>query len=52
MNNMKILYEEMMERMKYLESVEKKSSVTDGRIAELQLAIVRVQQILLSEINK
>ena len=44
------LYEELQERMKELES-RKQSKITEGRILELQLVIVRVQQILLDSLN-
>lgn len=44
------LYQELQDRMKELES-RKKSKITECRIAELQLVIIRVQQILLDSIN-
>ena len=44
------LYKELQERMKELES-RKQSKITEGRIAELQLVIIRVQQILLDSLN-
>ena len=44
------LYKELQERMKELES-RKQSKITEGRILELQLVIVRVQQILLDSLN-
>ena len=48
---MKELLDEMNERLNYLESLEK-TDINDGRIAELLLAIVRVQQILLKDLKK
>lgn len=47
----KELYRDLQERMKVLEG-RKQSRVTEGRIAELQLIIIRVQQILIESINK
>lgn len=44
------LYKELQERMKELES-RKQTKITEGRIAELQLVIIRVQQILLDSLN-
>jgi hypothetical protein len=44
------LYKELQERMKELER-RKQSKITEGRIAELQLVIIRVQQILLDSLN-
>lgn len=43
-------YKEMYERMKILEN-KKESEITQGRINELQLIIVRVQQLLLETLN-
>jgi hypothetical protein len=40
------LYKELLERMKVLED-RKQSRITEGRIAELQLVIIKIQQILL-----
>jgi hypothetical protein len=48
---MEVLYKEMLERLEELET-RKKNKMNLGRISELQLAIVRVQQILLSNIPK
>jgi hypothetical protein len=48
---MKALYKEMQERLAYLESLGN-SVENDYRIVELQLAIVRVQQIMLDNLNK
>lgn len=47
---MEKFYKELLERMEVLEK-EKKTDINDGRILELQLAIVRVQQILLANIQ-
>lgn len=47
---MNIFYKELLERMEVLEN-EDKTDINDGRILELQLAIVRVQQILLADID-
>jgi hypothetical protein len=47
---MEELYKELQERMKELEG-SKKSKITDGRIAELKLVIIRVQRILLDSLN-
>ena len=44
------LYKELQGRMKELES-RKPSKITEGRIAELQLVIVRVQRLLLDSLN-
>jgi len=44
------LYKELQERMKDLEN-RKQSKITEGRILELQLVIIRVQQIILNSIN-
>lgn len=46
--NMDELYKELQERMKVLEN-KKQSDITEGRIAELQLIIVRIQQILFTK---
>jgi hypothetical protein len=43
---MKELYSELLERLKHLESKEK-TNINDGRIAELQLIIVRIQQMMI-----
>lgn len=43
------LYKELLERMTNLEN-RKQSKITEGRILELQLVIVRVQQIILNSI--
>lgn len=45
---MKSLYNELLERMKFLEN---ETEINESRIAELQLIIIRVQQILLSELK-
>lgn len=47
-NNLQILYEELLEREKWL-GKEPASDVINGRIAELGLVIIRVQQLLLKE---
>ena len=44
------LYSELLQRLEYLESL-KKSDSNDGRILELQLVIIRVQQLLISDIK-
>lgn len=44
-------YNELLEREKELNS-RPKTEITEGRISELQLMIVRVQQLLLERINK
>lgn len=46
MEELKILYKELQERQKHLES-RKKTKITEGRIAENLLTIVRVQQLLI-----
>ena len=46
MEELKILYKELQERQEHLES-RKKTKITEGRIAENLLAIVRVQQLLI-----
>jgi len=52
---MKELYEELMVRLKYLEShdarVEMSENELEIRKSEITLAIVRVQQLLLSSIT-
>lgn len=48
---MENFYKELLERLKYLETLEKNKDNL-SRIAELNLTIVRVQQILLSELPK
>ena len=48
---MELLYKELQERMKVLEG-RKQTKITLGRISELQLIIVRVQQILLNSLNE
>lgn len=48
---MKEFYNELKERLKVLEN-QKSTTITDGRISELLLVIVRVQQILLENIGK
>lgn len=52
---MKELYNELKERLTQLEenycNIDDKTTITDGRIAELQLVILRVQQILLNNPN-
>ncbi len=47
---MKALYKEMLTRMDYLEAQEKTKEI-EWRIKELTLSIVRVQQLLLTNIN-
>lgn len=55
---MKQLYEELKARMKFLEeqsaieNTPTSSAILAGREAELQLCIIRVQQILLKKIKK
>jgi len=46
MEELNILYKELQERQKYLES-QKKTKITEGRIAENLLTIVRIQQLLI-----
>ena len=48
---MKELYKELLERLKVLEE-RKQTSITEGRIAELMLVIIRVQQLLLPFVAK
>lgn len=48
---MEELYKDLQDRLKELES-RKKSKITEGRIAELLLIIIRVQNIMLKSINK
>lgn len=50
MSELKILYEETMERLEWLES-ESKSDVINGRILELNNIIIRIQQMLISNIK-
>jgi len=45
-NQMEILYKEMQDRLKYLETQEQTEEIK-WRIQEITLAIVRVQQLLL-----
>lgn len=55
---MRDLYNELKERLSELESIKSKNSgmlgyqnqVIDARIAELNLVIIRVQQIIINEI--
>jgi len=49
-NNLEILYKELLEREKVL-GQEPASDVINGRIAELSLVIIRVQQLLLKDIG-
>ncbi len=44
------LYNEMLERLKYLETQEQTNEIK-YRLAEINLSIVRVQQLLLKDIN-
>ncbi len=46
MEELELLYKELQERQKYLES-RKKTKTTEGRIAENILTMVRVQQLLI-----
>jgi hypothetical protein len=46
MKELKILYKELQERQEHLES-KKKTKITEGRIAENLLTIIRVQQLLI-----
>ena len=48
--NMNELYKEMMERLKFPESL-KKSQIIEGRILELSNCIVRIQQMLIKDIK-
>lgn len=48
---MKELYEEMLGRLEYLEGIESPNDFDKGRISEIKLAIVRVQQILLENVK-
>lgn len=48
---MKDFYKEIQERMKVLEA-EKSTPEIEGRKAEMQLVIIRVQQILLKDVGK
>ncbi len=47
---MKILYLELLEREKWLKEQEQ-TSETRSRLSELSLAIMRVQELLLNELN-
>ena len=49
MNDLKILYDEMIEREAELNKLPP-SPIIDGRILELQLCIIRVQQLLLDKL--
>ena len=51
MIKMRELYREMMERLEFLES-QPQSQIIDGRILELNNCILRVQQMLISDIKK
>lgn len=46
MEELELLYKELQERQKHLES-RKKTKTTEGRIAENLLTMVRVQQLLI-----
>ena len=46
MEELNILYKELQERQEHLES-RKKTKITEGRIAENLLTMVRVQQLLI-----
>lgn len=48
---MEELYEELLVREKMLEE-RRDTLINDGRLAEVRLIIVRVQQILLENLNK
>jgi hypothetical protein len=48
---MEELYKELIERLKHLES-KKYNKMNLGKITELQLVIVRVQQLLLADLPK
>jgi len=48
---MEQLYKEMQERLKYLESQEQTEEIK-WRVAEITLAIVRVQQLLLVNVSR
>lgn len=50
MNELKILYKEAMERLEWLESLDK-SDIIEGRILELNNIIIKIQQILISDIK-
>lgn len=47
---MKELYKEMQQRLQHLQEQEQ-TEETKGRIAEITLSIVRVQQLLLKELT-
>ena len=47
---MRKLYDELQERLKHLESL-KETEINLARTVELQLVIVRVQEILLDELK-
>jgi len=47
---MKELYPELLERLKWLHE-QPKSMVIDGRILELQLVVIRIQQELIKQIK-
>lgn len=49
LNRMEELYKELLERKEYLESL-KQTEEIKWRVAEITLAIVRVQQLLLSNV--
>lgn len=48
---MKEFYSELIERLDYLRTLEQ-TEENKGRMKEIELAIVRVQQILISEFRK
>ena len=49
-SNLELLYDELLEREKILEQGPT-SDVINGRIAELSLVILRIQQLLLKDIG-
>lgn len=53
MSELKILYKEAMERLEWLESELKRrpSDIIEGRILELNNIIIKIQQILISDIR-
>jgi hypothetical protein len=51
MEELKILYKELQERQEHLESL-KKTKITEGRISENLLTMVRVQQLLIPLVSK
>lgn len=48
---MESLYKELLERLKHLEEEREQTPIIQGRIAEINLVIIRIQQILLDKIS-